>query len=290
MAPTDSVERTLDAAAIPPERRGGARTAPLNEDERSLYHWILRRFAGGRPPSPATLLEEAELRGLPLDEALATLAREDLMHLDPSGAVAVAYPFSGRPTAHRVRLDGHDLYAMCAIDALGIGPMLRTLVAIDSRDPLTGEVIHVEVNPTAKLHGSRRGRRRCRQLLRRGRLRGLLRSAQLLRDPCERTALARRAQQRPRTRRLDPGSKRRRARDFRRCPRRAAMTTGIGRKQLQRLRDEEEAQLVEVLPATEYQDEHLPSAINIPLKELGARALHELDPARPVIVYCHDYT
>lgn len=150
MVPTDSLERTLDAAAIPPERRGAARTARLNEGERSFYHWILRRFAGGQPPSPARFLEEAELRGLPIHDALATLAREDLMHLDHSGAVAVAvavaYPFSGRPTAHRVRLDGHDLHAMCAIDALGIGPMLGTLVAIDSRDPLTGEVIHVEVN------------------------------------------------------------------------------------------------------------------------------------------------
>lgn len=68
------------------------------------------------------------------------------------------------------------------------------------------------------------------------------------------------------------------------------MTTCVGREELLRLRDEEQAQLVDVLPAAEYRDDHLPAAINIPLKELGARALHELDPARPVIVYCHDYT
>lgn len=68
------------------------------------------------------------------------------------------------------------------------------------------------------------------------------------------------------------------------------MTRDIGRGELQRLRDEEAAQLVEVLPHAEYDDEHLPSAVNIPLEELGRRALHELDPARPVIVYCHDYT
>jgi rhodanese-related sulfurtransferase len=68
------------------------------------------------------------------------------------------------------------------------------------------------------------------------------------------------------------------------------MTIGIGRDELQRLLDEEDAQLVEVLPAAEFQDEHLPGAINIPLKELGARAPAELDRTRPVIVYCHDYT
>jgi rhodanese-related sulfurtransferase len=52
---------------------------------------------------------------------------------------------------------------------------------------------------------------------------------------------------------------------------------------------EEHAQLVEVLPPDEYQDEHLPRAINIPLKTLGAKTTGQLDPRRPVIVYCYDY-
>lgn len=68
------------------------------------------------------------------------------------------------------------------------------------------------------------------------------------------------------------------------------MTARIGRDEVQRLLNEEYAQLVEVLPAAEYQDEHLPGAINIPLKELGWRAPRELDRALPVIVYCYDYT
>jgi phage shock protein E len=49
------------------------------------------------------------------------------------------------------------------------------------------------------------------------------------------------------------------------------------------------AQLVEVLPAEEYEDEHLPGAVNIPLKELDAEKVAQLDRARPVIVYCYDY-
>ncbi len=51
----------------------------------------------------------------------------------------------------------------------------------------------------------------------------------------------------------------------------------------------ERAQLVEVLPAAEYEDEHLPGAINIPLKQLAAETVRHLDHQRPVIVYCHDY-
>jgi rhodanese-related sulfurtransferase len=49
------------------------------------------------------------------------------------------------------------------------------------------------------------------------------------------------------------------------------------------------AQLVEVLPAEEYAEEHLPGAINIPLKQLDADSTAQLDKGRPVIVYCWDY-
>jgi len=49
------------------------------------------------------------------------------------------------------------------------------------------------------------------------------------------------------------------------------------------------AQLVEVLPEAEYEEEHLPGAINIPLQTLDAASTRRLERGRPVIVYCHDY-
>jgi len=67
------------------------------------------------------------------------------------------------------------------------------------------------------------------------------------------------------------------------------MPTSIDRDQVQRLLAEEAAQLVEVLPPAEYADEHLPGAINIPLKELDEQAAGQLDRSSPVIVYCYDY-
>lgn len=48
------------------------------------------------------------------------------------------------------------------------------------------------------------------------------------------------------------------------------------------------AQLVEVLPANEYEEDHLPGAINLPLRRLEAEARDVLDIGRPVIVYCWD--
>ena len=66
------------------------------------------------------------------------------------------------------------------------------------------------------------------------------------------------------------------------------MPTPINRDEVQRL-TAERAQLIEVLPAAEYEDEHLPTAINVPLKELDAKTTRQLDRSRPVIVYCYDY-
>ncbi len=61
----------------------------------------------------------------------------------------------------------------------------------------------------------------------------------------------------------------------------------IGRAEVQRLA-REGAQIVEVLPHEEYEQEHLPGAINIPLKELDAKRASSLRRDRAVVVYCHD--
>jgi rhodanese-related sulfurtransferase len=65
------------------------------------------------------------------------------------------------------------------------------------------------------------------------------------------------------------------------------MPTQIDRERVRQLL-EDEAQLVEVLPRDEYEDEHLPGAINIPLKELDGERTQRLERSRPVIVYCYD--
>ena len=49
-----------------------------------------------------------------------------------------------------------------------------------------------------------------------------------------------------------------------------------------------EAALVEVLPAEEYEAEHLPGAINIPLQQLDRQITAVLQQDQPVIVYCYD--
>jgi rhodanese-related sulfurtransferase len=61
----------------------------------------------------------------------------------------------------------------------------------------------------------------------------------------------------------------------------------IDREQVRRLMAQG-AQVVDVLPAREYGEDHLPGAINLPLRQIEAEASRVLDPSRPVIVYCWD--
>jgi rhodanese-related sulfurtransferase len=64
------------------------------------------------------------------------------------------------------------------------------------------------------------------------------------------------------------------------------MPQEVTREELQQLVDRG-AQLVEVLPTKEYEEDHLPGAINLPLRRLET-ALDVLEATRPVIVYCWD--
>ncbi len=61
------------------------------------------------------------------------------------------------------------------------------------------------------------------------------------------------------------------------------------RDEVRRLITEEDAQLVDVLPKGEYEQEHLAGALNLPLKQLNSASAAWLDRRRPVITYCHDY-
>jgi rhodanese-related sulfurtransferase len=66
------------------------------------------------------------------------------------------------------------------------------------------------------------------------------------------------------------------------------MPTVIDRHTVQQL-VQQGAQLVDVLSVNEYGAEHIPGAINIPLKTLDRETAKLLVADRPVITYCHDY-
>ena len=121
------------------------RALPLDPTEKAVQHAILRTFATtGHPPTPSDLDALTADSGRGTTEILTALHDVDAIQLAPNGRIALAYPFSATPTRHRVRIDDRvDVYAMCAIDALGIAAMLDQDTRIESFDVTTGEQVTV---------------------------------------------------------------------------------------------------------------------------------------------------
>lgn len=143
--------QTSDAVAAMITRGGRGRLAPAAGGLRTVQQAVLRAYADtGSPPAADELDRIAERCGRRGEDVLRELAAEDYLTLDAAGGVRAAYPFSAVATRHRARVeDGADVWAMCAVDALGIAAMLGRAVVIDSSDPLTGEPIRVHTQPDA---------------------------------------------------------------------------------------------------------------------------------------------
>jgi rhodanese-related sulfurtransferase len=65
------------------------------------------------------------------------------------------------------------------------------------------------------------------------------------------------------------------------------MTRQIDLEELRRLMDHG-VQVVDVLPAREYGEDHIPGAVNLPIRRIETEARQVLDPDRPIVVYCAD--
>jgi len=115
--------------ALDVEGRGRARRAGR---ETLASRRILRIFLDRGGPIPVDEIVAAFQDG-PIHQALAALDNDDLIRIR-DGHIDIAYPFSASPTAFVVRLPGgKERYACCAMDALGIAPMVGQRVEIRSR-------------------------------------------------------------------------------------------------------------------------------------------------------------
>ncbi len=139
----DSVAQRMRDAGLPVETLG-ARRAALPAAVQDLHRRVLGAIGEtGRPQGAPALAADAEALGLDLPEALAALARAELLFLTPDGrGVLGGVPFAAAPTAHQVSVHGGPtVSANCAVDALGIGAMLGRDTDVRSVDPTSGEPV-----------------------------------------------------------------------------------------------------------------------------------------------------
>jgi hypothetical protein len=115
----------------------------------ATYQYFLRTFAEtGAPPSTQAMIKDLSLDSTEAAHAhLDELEKKGCIYRDPvSRQIVSAYPFSAVPTAHSVTFpSGHSVYAMCAIDALGMPSMLDTDATIHSVCAACGAPITIEV-------------------------------------------------------------------------------------------------------------------------------------------------
>lgn len=141
---TTTPRRPLRIESLRDPDRAGVATLQdgLPAAARELHRWVLRAFlTTGQAPHR----DDAAVGGAGRDDAFRAMTDVDLVQLDADGRVAVAHPFSGRPTGHTVQLDGGPvLHAMFAIDALGIPLMTGRDGVIVSADPGDGNPIRIE--------------------------------------------------------------------------------------------------------------------------------------------------
>jgi hypothetical protein len=86
------------------------------------------------------------LADVPLDDALQQLAADDLVVLSPDRReVTGAYPFTIEERVHTVSINGRQLHAMCALDAMSVAPMFDAVTTVCSRCHVSGEPVEVSM-------------------------------------------------------------------------------------------------------------------------------------------------
>jgi len=127
--------------------RGRLAEAKLTQSENETRKFILKEFARtGKPPAEKTIVAALKLSSIdPVRSFIERLHKADILTME-DGEIVSAYPFSAKQTRHKVVFpDGHEIYALCATDALGIHFMLGENIVVRSRCPECDGEMKIEV-------------------------------------------------------------------------------------------------------------------------------------------------
>ena len=123
---------------------------PLKENQekcsaqvKHLHQQVLRSFISrGR----ILTREEMAQHVSDLDEAIKELKKRGMVTFSENDEPVGAYPFTMNVREHKVRVNGHQVHAMCALDALAVGPMFGESARITSQCRVTGDPINIQMS------------------------------------------------------------------------------------------------------------------------------------------------
>jgi alkylmercury lyase len=133
---TPKLEKALNRleSILPLKERQNACGKQIKE----LHQKIIRSFVEiGRILSR----EEMEHYVDNLEDAINVLKERDMVVFSDNGKPLGAYPFTMEEREHTVQVNGHRVHAMCALDALAVGPMFERETQIVSRCRVTGDPV-----------------------------------------------------------------------------------------------------------------------------------------------------
>ena len=121
------------------------RQQQLDPELQALHKGILFSFIQqGRPLANDEIANRLQQHSV--EDALQRLADDDLIVVDAAHKkVLGAYPMTVEQTAHKIEVNGHSFFAMCALDAVSIAPMFETEVTISSQCAWSGEAVSIQM-------------------------------------------------------------------------------------------------------------------------------------------------
>lgn len=110
-----------------------------------LHRAILRSFVtNGRMLTTEEMAQYTD----DLNAALDMLRISGMVVFSDAGDPVGAYPFTTEVREHRVRVNGHQVHVMCALDALAVSPMFELNTQTESRCDMSGDPVSIRQSGT----------------------------------------------------------------------------------------------------------------------------------------------
>ena len=118
-------------------------TSSMSREKTVFFLPLMQLLANGAPVTIEQLATAVHRSPDEVTEALHQFAEIDY---DEAGRV-VGAGLSLLPTPHRFEVNGHALFAWCALDTLAFPALLERTAQVSSSCPVTGATIHLTVTP-----------------------------------------------------------------------------------------------------------------------------------------------